>query len=122
MLTQHLQPQKEECKDKDGECKCFFPEWKESDWLPQDTKDKDGFKTVEKWADFLIEAEVLRPTGTWRVWGRVKAKFRERHGTCRRTVLRLKVSYVPELGVDLNDDMLASLSDESLALLRERFA
>lgn len=121
VLRQHLQGEKTECKGEDDGCKCFFKDWGDNDWLPQDETDKNG-RVTEKWQTVSLVAKVTVPNGEYEVTGYVGAKFRERKGICRKTILREKVAYIPEFGIEMTEEFAASLSEGSRELLKKQFA
>jgi len=69
-----------------------------------------------------VEGHFERQGCKFQFWGFVKVKTRELNGTCIKTIMRPKYAYIPEWKLDLSDERLASLSEESLEILKAKFA
>jgi len=117
---QYVVPINEKCKSKDpGRCQCAWPDW--GPWMPANEVDGKKVPEDKKWITLTIKVPFQR-SDKHKFWayGWLKVKVRERTGVCIDTMPEPKVSYIPEWGIDLEQE-LASLSDESLEKLESEF-
>lgn len=117
VLAQYPETERQVCSaegdETGGRCKCLFGRWGE--FLPEDESRVVDGQTVteEKWEARRIHATFERGNCKFRVWGHVQVKVRERFGICLDKELHEKVAYIPEWGVDLDDERIANLSEAS---------